>query len=517
MTELTLLSWNINGARAIYRAGFLEWLAQSGADILCLQETRAEPEQLPPDLRQPPGYHAFWHGCERKKGYSGTALLSRIEPQAMQFGLGRPEFDDEGRTIIADYGAFTLINCYFPNGSRDHSRVPYKMAFYDAFLSTCERLRGEGKGVLFCGDVNTAHREIDLARPRENVNTTGFLPEERAWLDQVVALGYVDTFRHFYPDLAGQYTWWSVPLQSQGAERRLAHRLFLRQPRPGRVHLGCLYPARSDRQRPLSGGRTAAYMSQMNPFDILQGKTAVITGSGRGIGRAIGIALAGHGANVAVNYYRHKERAEETARAIEEAGGRAVVVKAHVGEIEGVQKLVSAAAEAFGGVDIFVGNAASGVLRPVLQQEPKGWDWTLNVNTRSILLGAQAAAPYMIERGWGRIIAVTSIGSTRVLPEYSMVGISKAGIEALIRYLAVELAPRGIICNAISPGVVETEALDFFPRKEQMIEHATAFTPMGRLVAPEEVARVAAWLCTDDAKMIVGQTIVVDGGYQVMA
>ncbi len=255
----------------------------------------------------------------------------------------------------------------------------------------------------------------------------------------------------------------------------------------------------------------------MNPFGILRGKTAVITGSGRGIGRATALELAGYGANVAVNYFRHKEQAEDTARAVEERGGRAVVVKAHVGDEEQVRRLVAAAAEAFGGVDIFVGNAALGQLRPVLDQTTKAWDFTLNVNARSILLGAQAAAPHMIERGWGRIIGITSIGSTRVLPEYSVVGVSKAAIEAVIRYLAVELAPHGIACNAISPGVVETEALDFFPRKDEMIAHAKEFTPTRRLVTPEDVARLVVWLCTDDAKMIVGQTIVIDGGYQIMA
>jgi enoyl-[acyl-carrier protein] reductase III len=255
----------------------------------------------------------------------------------------------------------------------------------------------------------------------------------------------------------------------------------------------------------------------MTPFDILHGKTAVITGSGRGIGRAITLELARHGANVAVNYFRHKEQAEQTAAEVEALGAKAVVVKAHVGEIKGVQRLVQTAAEAFGGVDIFVGNAASGVLKPVLKQELKGWDWTINVNTRSILFGAQAAAPYMIERGWGRIIGITSIGSVRVLPEYSMVGISKAGIEALIRYLAVELAPHGIICNAVSPGVVETEALNFFPSKDAILAEGLRRTPAGRFVTPEEVARLVAWLCTDDAKMIVGQTITMDGGYSLLA
>ena len=123
-------------------------------------------------------------------------------------GLGIEEFDREGRTIIAEYSDFVLINSYFPNGSHDHSRVPYKLAFYDAFLDKCEALRAAGKRVIFCGDVNTAHREIDLARPKENQTVTGFLPEERAWLDKITSLGYVDTFRHFYPDLAEQYTWW---------------------------------------------------------------------------------------------------------------------------------------------------------------------------------------------------------------------------------------------------------------------------------------------------------------------
>ena len=217
MTTITLLSWNVNGARAAHRTGFLPWLAEAAPDILCLQETRCDAEQLPAEMRQPPGYHAFWHGSARKKGYSGTALLTRSAPEAVRFGLGDPQFDDEGRTIVADYPDFTLINCYFPNGGRDHSRVPFKLAFYDAFLALCERLRAAGRPVVFCGDVNTAHHEIDLARPRENRNTTGFLPEERAWMDRLVASGYVDTLRHFHPELAGQYTWW---LQFGGARER---------------------------------------------------------------------------------------------------------------------------------------------------------------------------------------------------------------------------------------------------------------------------------------------------------
>jgi enoyl-[acyl-carrier protein] reductase III len=252
-------------------------------------------------------------------------------------------------------------------------------------------------------------------------------------------------------------------------------------------------------------------------YDLLRGKTAVITGSGRGIGRAIALELAGRGVNVAVNYFRHKAQAEETAREIQARGSGAVVVKAHVGEVAGVERLVANAAEAFGAVDIFVGNAASGVLKPVAEQELKGWEWTLNINARSILLGAKAAVPYMKERGWGRIIGISSFGARRVLPEYSVVGVSKAAIEALIRYLAVELAPHGIVCNTVSPGVVETDALNFFPSKDLILSEGLRRTPAGRFVTPEEVAKLVAWLCTDEARMIVGQTIIMDGGYELLA
>ena len=255
----------------------------------------------------------------------------------------------------------------------------------------------------------------------------------------------------------------------------------------------------------------------MTSYDILRGKTAVITGSGRGIGRAIAVQLAEHGVNVAVNYFRHKEQADRTAAEIEQAGARAIVVKAHVGEVAGVQRLVETAAEAFGSVDIFVGNAASGVLKPAVEQQLKGWEWTVNINARSILFGVQAAAPYMKLRGWGRVIGISSFGSRRVLPEYSVVGVSKAAIEALIRYLAVELAPHGIVCNAVSPGVVETEALNFFPSKDAIVAEGLRRTPAGRLVTPEEVAKLVGWLCTDDARMIVGQTIIMDGGYELLA
>lgn len=223
MRMMTLLSWNVNGIRAVHKKGFLTWLAEVRPDILCLQETRAEAAQLPAELARPEGYQAFWHSPAARRGYSGTALLSREAPLSVQFGLGVPEFDEEGRTIIAEYPSFTMVNCYFPNGGRDQSRVPFKLAFYEAFLDTCEQLRARGQTVIFCGDINTAHREIDLAHPKSNQKTTGFLPEERIWLDQFVSAGYVDTFRHFYPDLAGQYTWWSMVTRSR--ERNIGWRL----------------------------------------------------------------------------------------------------------------------------------------------------------------------------------------------------------------------------------------------------------------------------------------------------
>ncbi len=250
---------------------------------------------------------------------------------------------------------------------------------------------------------------------------------------------------------------------------------------------------------------------------FLTGKTAIVTGSGRGIGRAIAIELARRGAQVAVNFFRRREPAEETAAAIHALGGRAIVVKAHVGRLEDLEALVQETAQAFGGVDIFVANAASGVLRPAIEQDERTWDWTLNINARSLLFGARAVTPFMRAKGWGRIIGITSIGSTRVLPEYAMVGISKAAIEAAVRYLAVELAPLGIVCNAISPGVVETEALDFFPSKDKILSEGLRRTPAGRFVLPEEVARLTAFFCSDDASMIVGQVITLDGGYALLA
>lgn len=203
---MRLLSWNVNGIRAVQKKGFVEWLLKDSPDILCLQETKAEESQLDDGLKNVPGYTSYWCSAE-KKGYSGVAIYSKIKPKVIEHGLGKKDFDSEGRTIMADYGDFVLFNIYFPNGGAGNKRVPFKMAFYDFFLKKVEKFRKAGRHVVICGDVNTAHTEIDLARPKENQKNTGFLPEERAWVSQFIECGYVDTFRHFCKE-PGYYSWW---------------------------------------------------------------------------------------------------------------------------------------------------------------------------------------------------------------------------------------------------------------------------------------------------------------------
>lgn len=245
------------------------------------------------------------------------------------------------------------------------------------------------------------------------------------------------------------------------------------------------------------------------------GKVALITGSGRGIGRGIALRLAQEGADVVVNFFRNRAPAEATAEAIRGLGRRAEVVKADVGDLDGIARLFDAVEQAFSGLDILVCNAASGYNRPALQQKPKGWEWTLNINARSLLFCAQRAAPLMQRRGGGSIVSISSPGSFRVLPEYILVGTSKAALEALTRYLAVELSPLGIVVNAVSPGIVATDALRYFAasRDGTVLERARHLIPAGRLVTPEDVAAVVSFLCSPEAAMIRGQTILVDGGY----
>ncbi|HVN40734.1 MAG TPA: exodeoxyribonuclease III [Myxococcota bacterium] len=207
---MRILTWNVNGLRACARKGFLRWLAGSGADFVGLQEVRALPDDLGARLCAPSGFHAHFAPAERL-GYSGVALYSRRPPDRVETSLVAPQFDREGRLLIAHFGRLSLVSVYVPKGSgvrRDNSRVPYKLAFSRALFDRLERLRRGGRRVLVMGDFNTAHREIDLARPRQNQETSGFLPEERAEFDRWVDAGWVDTFRRFEPG-PGHYTWWS--------------------------------------------------------------------------------------------------------------------------------------------------------------------------------------------------------------------------------------------------------------------------------------------------------------------
>lgn len=210
---MRLISWNVNGIRAAQKKGFLAWLQKEQPDILGLQETKAEPAQLNAELLHAAGYTAYWSSAE-KKGYSGTALYTKIQPRQVRHGFELPRFDREGRVIIAEYPAFTLLNIYFPNGKKDQERLDYKMDFYAATLDYCQRLQKAGQEIIICGDVNTAHQEIDLAHPQENSGTSGFLPSERAWIDQLLASGFVDTLRQFHPE-PELYTWWDYKTHSR--------------------------------------------------------------------------------------------------------------------------------------------------------------------------------------------------------------------------------------------------------------------------------------------------------------
>lgn len=253
-------------------------------------------------------------------------------------------------------------------------------------------------------------------------------------------------------------------------------------------------------------------MADKNTF---QNKIVLITGSGRGIGRAIALHFARRGADIIINFFRNRKPAEATAEEIRALGCRALLVKADIGELEEIESLFSKVEQEFGGLDILISNAASGYNRPVMEQKPKGWDWTMNINARALLFAAQRAVPLMEKRGGGAIVSLSSPGSFRVLPDYVVVGASKAALEALTRYLAVELAPKNIIVNAVSPGVVATEALQHFATMQEdpeLLERVVKMTPAGRLITPEDVAEVVAFLCSPAAEMIRGQTILVDGG-----
>lgn len=227
---MKILSWNVNGLRAVVRKGNWDWLLLDQPDIFCLQETKATVEQLPEKVRNPIGYHAYFDSPKEKKGYSGVAIYSKVKPEKVEFIMGLPHLDIEGRLIAAYFKGLSegdpeivLINVYFPNGGGGPERLKYKLDFYDEFLKFVEKLRKQGKSVIFCGDINTAHEEIDLARPKENEENTGFLPEERAWIDELINHGYVDIYRHLNPTKTAAYTYWDM--KTAARERNVGWRI----------------------------------------------------------------------------------------------------------------------------------------------------------------------------------------------------------------------------------------------------------------------------------------------------
>jgi exodeoxyribonuclease-3 len=241
---MKIVSWNVNGLRAIHRRNqFLPYLEEYSPDILCVQETKAHPEQLDDILHAPTGYtFVGFHSCSIKKGYSGVATYSKVKPDEHGTGFGIEKFDQEGRVMQTRFGSTVLFNVYFPNGGQGDERIAYKLDFYDALFAHCKRLEDEGKDVIVCGDYNTAHTEDDLARPKQNIKTSGFLPHERVKIDEIIAMGYTDTFRLF-TEGNGNYTWWSY--QQTARERNVGWRIdyhFVSQGLTSKVKAGYIQP-----------------------------------------------------------------------------------------------------------------------------------------------------------------------------------------------------------------------------------------------------------------------------------
>ncbi|MDP4171317.1 MAG: enoyl-[acyl-carrier-protein] reductase FabL [Bacillota bacterium] len=245
-------------------------------------------------------------------------------------------------------------------------------------------------------------------------------------------------------------------------------------------------------------------------------KVALITGSSRGIGQAAALRLAESGYDIVINYVRSKKSALETAGKIEAIGRKALVVKANVGDVEKIKEMFSKIDEEFGRLDVFVNNAASGVLRPAMELEESHWDWTMNINSKALLFCAQEAAKLMERNNGGKIVSISSLGSIRYLENYTTVGVSKAALEALTRYLAVELASKNIVVNAVSGGAVDTEALKHFPNREELLAEARRKTPAGKMVEIEDMVNCVMFLLSEEANMIRGQTIIVDGGISLL-
>lgn len=248
----------------------------------------------------------------------------------------------------------------------------------------------------------------------------------------------------------------------------------------------------------------------------LHGKVALVTGGSRGIGRAIALRLAQHGCDIAINYLRNRTAAEETVAELKALGVRAKAYKANVGAEEQLHQMFDEFEADFGRVDVLVSNAASGVLKPAMELTHRHWTWTMDINALTLLHLVQHSVPLMGDRG-GKVLAISSLGSVRAIPNYTAVGASKAAMESLVRHLSVELAPKNINVNVLSAGVVDTDALKHFPNRREILDNSIERTPAGRLVTPEDVADVTMMMVSDYAKMIHGTTIVVDGGYHVVA
>ncbi len=221
---MKIISWNTNGLRATAKQGFfMPLFKKENPDILCLQETKAEPDQLPDDVRNVPGYYSYFSHPKEKKGYSGVAIYSKEKPKEVFYGMGIKKLDDEGRLIGAKFKNFTIINGYFPNGGQGPHRLKYKLEFYEAFLKFILKLRKNGEKVIFCGDVNTAHEAIDLARPKANEENTGFLPIERAWITKVIKNDFIDVWRNLNPNTKDVYTYWDI--KTRARERNVGWRI----------------------------------------------------------------------------------------------------------------------------------------------------------------------------------------------------------------------------------------------------------------------------------------------------
>ena len=247
----------------------------------------------------------------------------------------------------------------------------------------------------------------------------------------------------------------------------------------------------------------------------LKGKVALVTGGSRGIGRAIALKLAENGVNIAINFMRNRKAAEATVNELTALGVKAKAYRANVGNETELHAMFEKFEEDFTKIDILVSNAASGVLKPAMELTRRHWSWTMDINAATLLHLVQHCVPMM--KDGGKVVAISSLGSVRAIPDYTAVGASKAALESLVRHLSVELAPMGINVNTLSAGVVDTEALKHFPNRENILANSRERTPAGRLVTPEDVADVTLFMVSDAAKMIHGATIVVDGGYSVVA